>query len=149
MRVVAVAGIGFLLAVLWFDLMFDVQVIGHRVDLPAEVRALIAAYYRRVTTTARPMNRLVAAAMVVTLVGLIGEIVRDDVRVWVGYSSLVLMGAAIGLAAARTVRNAVRLGTQKDPSAHQTVLARKILRDHVVCFAAVACTLIVQVVFSR
>ena len=63
-------GIGFLLAVLWFDLMFDVQVLGHHdTELPTDVRDSIAAYYRRVTTTAaRPMNRLVAAAMLVTLV---------------------------------------------------------------------------------
>jgi hypothetical protein len=150
MRVVAAVGIGFLLAVLWFDLMFDVQVFGHRDDeLPLEVRVSIAAYYRRVTTAARPMNRLVAAAMLVALVGLIGEIVRHEVGAWVGYSSLVLTAAAIGLAAARTVRNAVRLGAQVDPPDRQSVLARAILRDHVVCFFAVVCTLILQVCFAR
>src|SRR5438094_4323905 len=53
---------GFLLAVLWFDLMFDVQVLGRgrgADPLPEEVLASIAAYYRRVTTQARPMNYLV------------------------------------------------------------------------------------------
>jgi len=149
MRVIAVAGIGFLLAVLWFDLMFDVQVFGHRVELPVEVRVSIAAYYRRVTTTARPMNRLVATMMLVALSGLVGEVVRHDVAAWVGYSSLVLMAAAIGLAAARTVRNAVRLGAQNDTPAFQSVLARTILRDHLACFLAVASTLILQVAFSH
>ena len=58
------AGAGFLLAVVWFDLMFDVQVIGTRErELPEPVLASIAGYYRRVTTAARPMNRLVAAVM--------------------------------------------------------------------------------------
>ena len=58
------AGAGFLLAVLWFDLMFDVQVLRHRIgDEPDETLASIAAYYRRVTTAARPMNRLVMTAM--------------------------------------------------------------------------------------
>ena len=66
MEVVTAAGAGFLLAVLWFDLMFDVQVRHDPVD-PAAVRS-IAGYYRRVTTDARPMNRLVALAMLVTLV---------------------------------------------------------------------------------
>ena len=48
---------GFLLAVLWMDLMFDVQVLRHRRDaqLPEPVLASIAAYYGRVTTRARPM----------------------------------------------------------------------------------------------
>ena len=55
------AGAGFLLAVLWFDLMFDVQALPHRGhELPEHTLASIAGYYRRVTTTARPMNRLVA-----------------------------------------------------------------------------------------
>jgi len=46
----AAAGAAFLLAVLWFDLMFDVQSRGHMGDpLPSEVLASISAYYRRVT----------------------------------------------------------------------------------------------------
>src|ERR1043166_2149382 len=41
---------GFLLAVLWMDLMFDVQVLPHRTpELPEPVVSSIAAYYRRVT----------------------------------------------------------------------------------------------------
>jgi len=150
MRVLAAAGVGFLLSVLWFDLMFDVQVFGHPPgELPAEVRDSIAAYYRRVTTTARPMNRLVATAMLATLVGVIGEIVRHDARSGVAWVSLVLAGFGIGLAAARTVRNAVRLGGQMDSPAHQSVLARAILRDHILCFVAIACTLVLQVAVAR
>ena len=68
MEVVTAAGAGFLLAVLWFDLMFDVQVLHDPVD-PATVRS-IATYYRRVTTDARPMNRLVALAMLTVLVSI-------------------------------------------------------------------------------
>ena len=38
MTAVAAAGAGFLLAVLWFDLMFDVQVRGHDgAELPEDV----------------------------------------------------------------------------------------------------------------
>ena len=60
----AAAGAAFLLAVLWFDLMFDVQVRGHAGGpLPPEVLASISAYYRRVTTEAWPMNRLVVLVM--------------------------------------------------------------------------------------
>src|SRR5262249_41712780 len=53
----AASGAAFLLAVLWFDLMFDVQTRKY-VDgtLPAEVLASISAYYRRVTIEAYPMN---------------------------------------------------------------------------------------------
>jgi hypothetical protein len=150
MRVAVGAGAGFLLSVLWFDLMFDVQVIGHHeLELPADIRDSIAAYYRRVTTTARPMNRLVAVAMLVTLGSLIGELARRNVATWIGYVSLALAALAIGLAGARTVRNAVRLGAQIDPAERQSALARMILRDHILCFTAIACTLILQVVVAR
>lgn len=51
MNTFAVAGAGFLLAVLWFDLMFDVQTRKHAGErLPPEVLASITSYYRRVTT---------------------------------------------------------------------------------------------------
>ena len=142
----ATAGLGFLLAVLWFDLMFDVQVLGHyETDLPAEVLDSIAAYYRRVTTNARPMNRLIAFFMVVTLVALIGEIVQGDVRVWAAALSLGWAGVGIGLAGARTVRDAQRLGSQLDTADEQSALAQSILRDHIVCLVAIVTALILQV----
>ena len=68
MNAFVAAGASFLLAVLWFDLMFDVQVLGHSErELPEPVLASIAGYYGRVTTAARPMNRLVASVMLATL----------------------------------------------------------------------------------
>ena len=146
MHAAAAAGLGFLLSVLWFDLMFDVQARHPRTgDLPADVRDSIAAYYRRVTTAARPMNRLVALAMVVTLGALVGEIVTGDVAAGFAWVSLALAASAIGLAAARTVRNAVRLGTQADDVATQTALARRILADHLACLAAIAIALGLQI----
>src|SRR5439155_563297 len=63
---------GFLLAVLWFDLMFDVQVLGGGPvgePLAEPVLASIAAYYRHVTTSARPMSYLVGLVMLVTMGG--------------------------------------------------------------------------------
>src|SRR5260370_16932877 len=74
----AAAGAGFLLAVLWFDLMFDVHTRKHAGDvLPPEVLASLANYYRRVTTDAYPMNRLVALVMVLTLAPTSPDIVDD------------------------------------------------------------------------
>src|SRR5271166_3875913 len=106
------AGAGFLLAVLWFDLMFDVQVLGHHErELPEEQLGSIAGYYRRVTTAARPMNRLIAAAMLVTVAAIVVEIVNEDAPSWVGWASLALAATPILLAAAHTVPSAVRLGS--------------------------------------
>jgi hypothetical protein len=140
----AAAGAGFLLAVLWFDLMFDIQARGAGSEVP-EVRASIAAYYRRVTTAARPMNRLIALVMIVTIGALAAEVVQGDVTTWVGWVSLVLAVFAVAVAASRTVRNAVRLGAQSDPPEQQSALARGILRDHVVCLVAIATVVVLQV----
>jgi hypothetical protein len=147
---IAVAGAGFLLAVLWFDLMFDVQALRQPPgDLPEPVLASTAAYYARVTTAARPMNRFVAAAMVATLAGLVGEIVRHCVPRWVAWVSLGLVGVAVALAASRTVRRAVRLGSRADDAAAQSALARSILRDHVFCLVCVFAALVVQIGWGR
>jgi hypothetical protein len=79
------AGGGFLIAVLWFDLMFDVQVIGHpEPELPEELLASIAAYYARVTTAARPMSRLVATVMLAMLAAIVVEIGWGQGATWVG-----------------------------------------------------------------
>ena len=147
MRVAAAAGSGFLLAVLWFDLMFDVQVRGHRGEtVPAAVLASIAAYYARVTTGARPMNRLVPVAMVAAIGGLAVAVARDDAR-WAAAAALLLTVCAVSLAAVRTVRNAQRLGAHADAAAVQSTLARSILRDHIVCFVAIASSLAIQIAF--
>jgi hypothetical protein len=143
------AGAGFLLAVLWFDLMFDVQVHGHRDgDLPEDVLASIAGYYRRVTTNARPMNRLVAAVMLATLAAIVTQLARGEDPRWVGWVSLALAAGAIVLAGGHTVPSAVRLGARTDTAAGQSALARSIFRDHMLCAPAIAALLTLQLAAS-
>ncbi len=145
MRTFVCAGAGFLLAVLWFDLMFDVQVLREPAgELNEPVLASIAGYYRRVTTTAAPMNRLVAAVMLLTLAAIIAQIAGGDAAAWVGWLSLALAAAPIAVAGGRTVPSAVRLGTRSDPPAHQSELARAICRQHLFCLASIAALLVVQ-----
>jgi hypothetical protein len=139
------AGAGFLLAVLWFDLMFDVQAAGRGAgEVPEPALASIAAYYARVTTAARPMNRLIAAVMAATLAAIVVEIAKGTGPDWLGWVSLALALAAIGLAGARTVPAAVRLGTRRDPLPVQSALARSVLAQHVFCFTAIACVIVLQ-----
>jgi len=141
----ACAGVGFLVAVVWFDLMFDVQVLRHRNgDVPEAVLASTAGYYRRVTTDAAPMNLLVAVAMLGSLAAIIVELARDLDPTWVGWASLALLLVPIVLARLRTVPNAVRLGRRADPVATQSLLARVILRDHLVCIGALVAVLVLQ-----
>jgi hypothetical protein len=145
------AAAGFLLAVLWFDLMFDVQVLdrGSRSgQLPEDALASISAYYARVTTRARPMNRLIAAVMVATLAAIVVQLGKGDDPRWVAWSSLGLAGSATALAAAHTFRAAVRLGARSDSLVVQSRLARSICRDHLLCLAAIATLLALQLAFA-
>jgi hypothetical protein len=144
-RALASAGAGFLLCVLWFDLMFDVQARHHPGhDVPDDARASIAAYYARVTTAARPMNLLVAAAMLTTISATVAELVGDDLPAGRAGPAWVLTLGAVGLAAGRTVANAQRLGRRADDAAQQSRLAHMILRDHVLCIGAIAIVLVLQ-----
>ena len=135
---------GFLIAVLWMDLMFDVQVWPYRSagELPEAVLASIAGYYRRVTTEATPMNRLIAAVMMVGLIALVIQLI-DGPR-GRAIPAILLLGGPVVLAQVRIVPNAVRLGSRRDSAAAQTALARGIFRDHLLCLAAVTAFLTAQ-----
>lgn len=161
-RVLAACG-GFLFAVLWFDLMFDVQVLSHPSSavLPESVLASIAAYYRRVTTDAFPMNRLIAVVMLVAIGGAAWQLLRlgpvpPPLRVrgrsirrrWPGglaAAGLLLALLPIGLAFMRVFPNAVRLGARTDSIEVQSALARAICHDHLFCAAAIFLFVVVQV----
>ena len=145
MEAFVVAPAGFLLAVLWFDLMFDTQV--RSATPPAGAVTSISAYYRRVTTDARPMNFAVSGAMVATVVAIVVEILTTN-PVWLGWSSLVFALAPMGLAARRTVPNAVRLGQAVDPPADQLRRARSVLRDHCWCIVSIAVLVGMQLVHA-
>lgn len=123
--------------------MFDVQ--ARRRDegeVSEDALASIAAYYARVTTAARPMNRLVAAVMLGTLAAIVVQLARGGG--WVAFASLALVVAAVGIAGGHTVPSAVRLRARRDPPAEQSRFARAILRDHLVCLALIATVIVLQ-----
>jgi uncharacterized BrkB/YihY/UPF0761 family membrane protein len=146
-RTIAAAA-GFLIAVLWFDLMFDVQVLRYRreQDVPETVLDSISAYYRRVTTTASPMGRLVVVVMLALLFALIVQAVRGDAPTWVSVVSIAAGLVGVGLAGFRVFRRARRLGWRTDPADVRSEMARGILRDHLICLASMVTLLTVQLV---
>lgn len=147
MHTFAAAGAAFLLAVLWFDLMFDVQIRKHAGNpLPTEVLSSISAYYRRVTTEAYPMNRLVALVMVLTMLAIVAEIVEAVNPWWIGWGSIALAGSGFVPTLTRTVPNARRLGSAKDSPEEQSILARAIYRDHQLSFARISLVLGLQLI---
>jgi len=136
-----------LLSLIMFDLMFDVQT-RKRVEntLPPELLASISAYYRRVTTDAYPMNRLVALVMVLTLLAIGAEIVEGANPGWSGWGSLALAGSGVIPTLTRTVPNARRLGSGQDSAEKQSALARAIYRDHRFSLARMSLVLGLQVI---
>jgi hypothetical protein len=145
MHAFVAAGSAFLMAVLWFDLMFDVQVRGHvGGGLPPEVLDSIAAYYRRVTTEARPMGQVVGVVMLFTLAAIAVELVRGEGPVWRAAICLALGSGAVALALGRTVRNAMTLGGGDGAPDRRVRLAKQIYRDHLCCLAAMAAVTALQ-----
>jgi hypothetical protein len=139
---------GFLLAVLWMDLIFDVQVLRHpdvSQPLPEPVLASIAAYYRRATTDSAPMSRLIAAVMAVGVLGCGVQVFRGEAPLPLRLAAFALLFAPVALAAARIVPDAVQLGARSDPAELQSALARRICRGHLVCFAGIAAFVLLQI----
>jgi hypothetical protein len=142
---------GFLLAVLWMDLIFDTQVLGkprENAALPESVLALIAAYYRRATTDSYPMSRLIAAVMGVAVLGSAVALFAGSGALLLRLLALTLVVGPAALARVRVVPNAVRLGARSDDLATQTSLARAICRDHLVCLAGVSAFVAVELALA-
>ena len=140
---------GFLLAVLWMDLMFDVQSLGGPAVLPDSVLHSIAAYYARVTTNAWPMGSAIGAVMIVAVTGALVRLVREPESRRRNALALVLVAVPVALALLRVFPDAVRLGTGADPAAVRSGLAHAILRGHLFCLASVTAFLILQLRDAR
>jgi hypothetical protein len=146
-RLIPAACAGFLIAVLWMDLIFDTQVLRHRrVDpLPESVLGSMSVYYHRATTTSRPMGHVIAVVMAILLASLGFRAVAGSEAGWLLAISAVLTGVPILLALFRTVPNAVALGKRDGGPAEQTRLARAILGDHLLCLAGLSAFLVLWI----
>ena len=145
------AGGGFLLAILWMDLMFDVQVLRQApapTELPEAVLLSIATYYRRVTTDADPMGRLIGAVMFATVLGSIRAALRASDR-GLAWLAVALCSGPVALAGLRVFPNAVRLGKRMGSVTEQSDLARAICRDHAICLVTIAAFTALQLVRAR
>lgn len=140
-------GGGFLVAVLWMDLMFDVASLGPRTAgcLPEETLVKVAAYYRRVTTEAAPMDKLIGLVMASMVAVLLEQAARGPAEGrMVALGSLALCGVPIVLALGHIFPAARRLGARQDGLQEQTQLARGIAHAHLACLGAMAAFLAVR-----
>lgn len=146
MRATALAACGgFLMGVVWMDLMFDVQMLG---PAPEAAVASIVAYYRRVTTDAHPMNQLIGLVMAAAVCGAAAGL-RDRTGGAMRWLAFACATVPIGLAAVRVFPNAVRLGAGDLPPAEQRALADAICRDHLACLALITSFTLTQLLLIR
>ncbi len=115
--------------------------------LPEPILASIADYYRRATTTSRPMSHLIAVVMLILLGALVFRAIGEHDPVWIVAVSAVLAAAPILLAMFRTVPDAIRLGARSDGPIEQSRLARSIFRDHIVCLVSISALLALLLVW--
>ncbi len=137
--------IGFMLAVLYIDLMFDVMAVPHRrtgKTLPKEVLDPITRYYGRITQN----PYVLMFVMLTTTICLVMEIVYDLAPRWAAYSSLVLMGLAVVAGTAKVIPTAQRLASGKDPEDRQTGLIHSMFPSHV--FLLICILLLTAIQFS-
>lgn len=140
------AGGGFLLAVLWFDLMFDVQARRpRRGNLDEAALASIAAYYHRVTTASMPMGYAVGGTMLLLIAGCVRQLWNSAVPTSLALAALLAVALPSVAAMTRIFHHAIRLGHRRDTIAVQSDLARGILRDHLLCLVSVLAFLALQI----
>jgi len=126
------ACIGYLLAVLWIDLIFDSLVLPHhgKESLPEEVLATMASFFKRLTH--KP--RLIFMIMISMFTIVILQIGQGTVPAWVGWASLVLVTVPRGYANARVMPTARRLRARTDQPEKQSELARSLFAMHTFSF---------------
>lgn len=140
---------GFLCAILWMDLMFDVQAWGSAGTLAPPVLDSIAGYYRRVTTDAAPMGNVISLVMVLAILGTVVQFARSRLPLWLRAASVLTLLLPVVAALTVIVPAAVRLGSQSDDPAIQSELARTLLSGHLWCLASIAAFIVLELVAGR
>jgi hypothetical protein len=135
--------LGFMVAVLYIDLQFDLLAVPHRRGrgrLPAEVLEPIASYYRCITKN----PYLLMFVMMTTLVCLIAEVAYGLVPRWAGYASLCLMAFAMGVGTLKVIPTAQRLAAGKDTVDEQTRMVHSIFPFHLLLLTSIILLAAVQ-----
>ena len=147
-RALPLVGGGFLLAVLWFDLKFDVLVLDRLTsDAPIDAAAIagLRAYYAQALGTENAGFPLVSTMMGLSVLARLWQVREPGGRGFSAWVSLALLVPPIALAGARIVPNAATLAHASAPLAEQDALATSILVDHLYCLASIAAFLVFEV----
>ena len=145
---------GFLLAVLWFDLMFDMQVHPHLTtynesgQLPLDVIRSIESYYQRITidvSTLLPIP-LVGVIMILGIGTNMIRLVKSAEPLWQRVASLLLIAVPALTALFMIVPDAKALARLATGDPVQMALAVKIYYAHILCFISITAFILCQLI---
>jgi hypothetical protein len=145
MFITVFACIGFMLAILYIDLMFDVMTVPHRgsgTTLPEDVIDPIVHYYRRVTQN----PYVLLFVMLTTAAALVLQIVYRLTPRWAAYTSLAVLGLAIVAGFVRVIPAARRLASGKEPAMVQTRLAHGLFTAHILLLGCIIALAVIQLI---
>ena len=135
--------IGFCIAVLYMDLVFDISALPYRkakANLPKEVLDPIITYYRYITKN----PWLLFFVLLTTAISITAEIVFKLVPDPIGYSSIALIGIVVMLGILRVIPTAQRLASGKDTEEKQTSLVHSMFPYHIVLLILVLSLALLQ-----
>jgi hypothetical protein len=145
MHACVAVGAAILLAVVWWDLVFDSQVQRHPAGvLPPEVLASLSGYYRRCTVEGAPLMYLPVAVMVLVLAGIATELWKGWGLAWAGWASLAVAAAGVVTVAFLAVPRARRIGRATEGAEALSGLARTVFRLHLLAASCWAGVIVLQ-----
>ncbi len=122
--------IGFMLAVLYIDIYFDISALPYRKDkaaLPEEVLVSITNYYGRITQN----PWLLIFVLTASATCIIWEIVYNLVPPRIGYGSLALFAVLMMIGVLKVIPAAQKLGSRKESRDEQVRLVFSLFPYHV------------------
>ncbi|MDB5692659.1 MAG: conserved hypothetical rane protein [Alphaproteobacteria bacterium] len=137
--------IGFMIAVLYIDLSFDVSALpfrGRPEPLPTATLKTIEAYYRRIASNPYPLMLVMATAVAC----LVTQTYYGWVPRWIGYASLGLMAAIILFAIGKVIPTANGLASKSTPIEERRGKVEALLTYHFALLISVLALAGVQLV---
>jgi hypothetical protein len=135
--------IGFMLAVLYIDLVFDMSALPYRKNksaLPREVLDSITNYYGKITRN----PWLLIFVMTTSAVCIVWEIVYRLVPPPIGFSSIGLFGALMLISMLKVIPAAQRLASGKESVEERVRLVHSLFPYHILLLVAVICLTLLQ-----
>lgn len=146
-RAMALMGGGFLLAVLWFDLKFDIlalEAMRSGGAVSEEALAVIRTYYKQATTSEMTGFPLIISMMVIAIAGAALQLRDQGLALWLRILGVALVLPPVALAGIRVVPNARKLAEGGLSLAEQSDLSILILQDHLYCITSIFGFLLLQ-----